>query len=94
MEMLKTWLARIVIAIAGIWTIVSGASDTSGNQVALIVTGIALIAFAVYATVRGLSGEAKGEKKQVLGLMNMEKWYDIAVAAGLIIVCIIAWVAT
>jgi hypothetical protein len=95
MELLKTWLARIVIVIAGVWTIVVGAGDTtSGNGTAWIVTGIAAILFAVYATIRGLSGEAKGEKKQVIGLINLEKWYDFVVVGILIVIVIIAWVAT
>jgi hypothetical protein len=94
MPFIKTWLARIIIAIAGVWTIVSGAGDTTGNQVALIVTGIALLAFAVYATIRGLAGEPKGEDEQVMGLITPSKWYDLAVIGGLIVVVIIAWVAT
>jgi hypothetical protein len=93
MEFLKTWLARIIIAIAGVWTIIVGAGDTtSGNGTAWIVTGIAAIAFAIYATVRGLQGEPKGEKKQVIGLISLEKWYDFVVVAVLIVIVIIAWV--
>jgi hypothetical protein len=91
MELLKTWLARIVIAIAGVWTIIVGAGATTKGT-AWIITGIAAIAFAVYASVRGMQGDPKGEKKQVIGLISLDKWYDFVVVGVLIVIVIIAWV--
>ena len=91
MDFLKTWLGRIIIAVAGVITIAASASAHGPKEAAGIVTGIVLIVFAIYATIRGLTGDAQGSDDQVIGLVNVNAWYDFVVVGGLIVVCAIAW---
>lgn len=86
------WIGRIVFAAAGVILIVVSASQHGPKEAAGIITGVACVLFAIYATIRGLAGGVQAEDQQVIGLINLSKWYDIVVFLVLLVVSIIAWV--
>jgi hypothetical protein len=96
MKQFLKWLGRAIIAATGVILIISGVVTHSPKLVAMIVTGIAIIAVAVYATIRDLGGTTRAdeETQAFLGVVELEKWYDWVVVLGLIAVCVVVWIVT
>ncbi len=85
------WIARLLVLGAGIGFLATGAS-MHPVHVPSIVTGIALIILAVYATIRDLAGTVRAEDEQIVGLISPSTWYDWVVFLVLIAAVVIAWI--
>lgn len=94
MDFLKMWLGRLIFAAAGVILVVTSVAQHGPKEAAGIVTGIAAFGFAVYSTIRGVTGTTSasgGPPKQAIGLIDVSKWYDFVVLGGLTLVSVIAW---
>jgi hypothetical protein len=93
MDFLKTWLGRLIFAAAGVVLIAVSASQHTGKWTAGVVTGVACVLFALYATIRGLAGSVEAsDGPQVIGLIDVSKWYDFVVLSVLTLISVIAWI--
>jgi hypothetical protein len=88
------WLGRAVIAAAGVILIIASVAAHSPKLVASIVTGLAAIGLAVYASLRGLDGTTRAdeETQALLGIIELETWYDWLVGIAVIVICILVWI--
>ncbi len=93
MDQILKWAGRIIVFGVGVVAIILAASSHGPGMAMGIVRGIAAIAIAVYATIRGLSGTTTGDDDQFFGLVSPSKWYDWLVVGGLFVVIIITFVA-
>jgi hypothetical protein len=92
LKFLQTWLGRIAFGAAGVILIITSVTAHGPKEAAGIVTGLACIVFAIYATIRGLSGDVRVSRTQFVGLIDLGTWYDFVVAGVLALISIIAWI--
>jgi hypothetical protein len=92
LKFLETWLGRIAFAAAGVILIITSVTAHGPKEAAGIVTGVACIAFAIYATIRGLSGDVRVSLTQFVGLIDISAWYDLVVLGVLALISIFAWI--
>lgn len=91
-EILK-WLGRIIVFGVGVVAIVMGATSHGPAMTLGIVRGVAAVAIAVYATIRGLAGQTDlTSDQQLFGLVNPSAWYDWVVVGGLFVVIVITFI--
>ncbi|HWA89853.1 MAG TPA: hypothetical protein VG889_07450 [Rhizomicrobium sp.] len=89
MDQVLKWGGRVVIVIAGIIAIATGANPP---HIAAIVTGVCAIGLAVYATIRDLAGTIEGEDDQIVGLVSAKSALDWIVFAALVVIVVVIWV--
>ena len=91
LDFAKTWGGRLIVAAAGVVSIVTTVTQHSAHPIGGIVTGVCAIVFAIYATIRGVAGDAKVSLSQAIGLIDVTAWYDFVVAGVLIVVAAVSW---
>lgn len=91
LDFAKTWGGRLIVAATGVVSIVTSVQAHSAHEAAGIITGVCAIVFAIYATIRGVAGDANVSLTQAIGLIDLTAWYDFVVAGVLIVVAAVSW---